>query len=313
MQYELHQRIENLGDDFFQQLHAEIGDEVDEEGFTAADQFPLRVLSLVNNSEDVESSMNKRGYQTIKGHTPTRWHSILVMLESLGTHRVAINRTLYRMTYRHSITQSEWDLIFELINFLKIFRSAVEVFSADTKATLSSTLVFRTEIIQSLKIKERDHEIIAELKKNIAENVDKRFPITDELLTASILDPRLSNLEIVEKELQKREISKFDFLKAQLIEIFPFGDTQSPTLQPDNSTSTTQKTKKKTPSLLTSLIQKHAYDSKKSSDASHFTKDIDEEIHKYFLTVIPLDGVEHFNLLQFWKDHNNSLPKLARL
>lgn len=135
------------------------------------------------------------------------------------------------------------------------------------------------------------------------------------MLTASILDPRLSSLDIVEKELDKREILRFQFLKDQLFEIFPCADTQSPPQQlekhPPTSTSTKSKTKKK--SLLTSLIQKHAYDSTTSSDVSQLSKDIDEEIHKYFLTVIPLDGIEHFDLLQFWKDHRSSLPKLAQL
>lgn len=119
------------------------------------------------------------------------------MMESLGTQRMAVFRTLYRLSSTLRISESEWELVQHLNKFLKIFRSAVEVFSFDRKPTISCTLVFRAEIENALIVNSKDHAIIAMLKKNMAESIDLRFPITEEMLIATILDPRLANLPIV--------------------------------------------------------------------------------------------------------------------
>jgi DNA primase len=76
-------------------------------------------------------------------------------------------------------------------------------------------------------------------------------------------------------------------------------------------TSARQQTKKKSStSTLTKLIQKHAYpgDDSNSEDAQ-----INEEIHKYLLTVIPEDAVEDFDVLKYWRDNQKSLPLLSHL
>lgn len=55
-------RVEKLGDDFFQTLTNDIGDDDgdDEEGFTAAENYPLSVISLVNDANDPLRSDTKR-------------------------------------------------------------------------------------------------------------------------------------------------------------------------------------------------------------------------------------------------------------
>lgn len=313
VQHELLKRVEDLGDDFFQALADDIGDDdEDTEGFSAAENYPLSVISLISNQDDPESSIGKKRYKTLKGHTPTRWHSILMMLESLGTQRLAVSRTLYRISSKYSITESDWDLVYQLIDFLKIFRSAVEVFSFDRKPTLPCTLVFRTEIVNALKINCKDHLLIVELKENMAENLDKRFPVTEELLIAAVLDPRLSNLPILSKELDKLEMSKFQFLKSQMMTISSSLGLQS--TQPEaQSPQTRSSNAKKPPSLLSTLIEKHAYEINESSNLKQIDRVVDEEIHKYFLTVIPKGEVESFDILQFWKNHSATSPNLAEL
>lgn len=317
MQHELFKRIEKLGDDFFQVLSDDIGDDgEDDDGFTTAENYPLSVMSLVNNPDDLQSSIAKKRYKTLKGHTPTRWHSILMMLESLGTQRLAVSRTLYRMSSIYCITESEWELIYQLIQFLKIFRSAVEVFSFDRKPTLSCTLVFRTEIENALKIDYKDHVMIVELKENMAKNLDNRFPITEEMLIAAILDPRLANLPIVAQQLDILGRSKFEFMKVQLLKLSRVSDQSMPPIvqsQPEVQSQPMKTRTKKPPSLLSTLIEKHAYTRSDSLNLDHVERGVEEEIHKYFVTVIPKEDVESFDILQFWKNHSTSLPTLAKL
>lgn len=309
VQHELLKRVENLGDDFFQMLTDDIGEE-DEDGFTTAENYPLSVISLVSNADDPRSSIEKQRYKTLKGHTPTRWHSILMMLESLGTQRLAVSRTLYRLNSKYTVSENEWELIYQLIEFLKIFRSAVEMFSFERKPTLPTTLVFRTEIIGALKVNEKNNSIMIKLKENLAKGLDNRFPVTEELLTASILDPRLSNLPVLQNELDKRDISKFEFLRLQVMKVS--SDVSVPVAPIDLPQPSLSKPKK-TASLLSTLIEKHAYNDTQSSDVEQTTREINEEIHKYFLTVIPKDVVDSFDILEFWKNNSKTLPKLAQL
>lgn len=314
MQHELLKRVEKLGDDFFQMLTDDIGDDgEDDEGFTAAENYPLRVISLVSDANDPQSSIAKKRYKTLKGHTPTRWHSILVMLESLGTQRLAVSRTLYRLSSTHSISESEWELVQQLIQFLKIFRSAVEIFSFDRKPTISCTLVFRAEIENALKVNSKDHIMVVNLKENLAESIDLRFPITEEILMATILDPRLANLPILARELEKVGMSKFEFVKSQLLKLPPISNqSNKPTVQPQPEIQLKTKSKKP-PSLLSTLIEKHAYTQSTTLNLVEDERAVKEEIHKYFITQIAKEDVERFDILQFWNNHRTSLPKLSRL
>ena len=249
-------------------------------------------------------TINKKRYKTIKGFTKTRWHSILIMLESLGSQRCAANRVLSKLEKPIYLSSEEWDLLYKLIDFLKNFRDAVESFSSEKHATLSNALVFRVEIENSLKRCENDHYIIAELKEKLLAALDKRFPISDEMLIATILDPRLHNFPRLLDELTKRKTTKFDLLKTEIIKVASNVVISKP-VKTDSQSSQTKK--KKEPSVLSKLIHKHSSNSSESNDFR------DEEMHKYFLTTIPEDDIDDFDLLLFWKNNCKSLPYLAEL
>lgn len=278
----------------------------DNEGFTAPERYPLNLVSLFNDPNEPSETIDKERYKTLKGFTKTRWHSILIMLESLGSQRVAVNRVLYLVKNPMTVATEEWDLIHELINFLRIFRDAVEMFSFEKKPTLSNALLFRIEIENSLKADRTDHHIIALLKKSMIAKLDKRFPVTKEMLIATLLDPRLQNLPKLLEEIRKRSISKFEFLKTECLEIIP------PQVQAEVVKESVASDKKR-PSTMTKLIQKHAYDNANEQSSTQEMRRVDEEIHKYFLTVIPKDEIERFDILKFWSDNCKSLPSLAEL
>ena len=190
----------------------------DDGGFTPSENVPLSVVALVSNSDNPLESVNKPQYHTLKGCTSTRWHSVLTILESLGCQKIAVNRLLFRLNHMDvALSEDQWTLVQQLIKFLKIFRSAVEMFSKEISPSLSSVLVFRTEIEASLKPCKNDHPCIAHLKINISLKLDYRFPITDEIIVASLLDPRQFNLKNLTEELRLRDSTRFEFLRKILL------------------------------------------------------------------------------------------------
>lgn len=175
------------------------------------------------------------------------------------------------------------------------------------------------EIESALTPDDKDHYLIAELKEKMMEKLDYRFPITDEILIGTLLDPRLQNLPRLHKELNKRNTTKLEFLKKEILKIVPISETTHSTEQCDsksnkNSPEVSQASnKRKKSSILTNLIKKHAYEKSESNEPTNQDSKVDEEIHKYFLTMIPEKEIEDFNILTFWRNHKTSLPLLCEL
>lgn len=72
----------------------------------------------------------------------------------------------------------KWPIIESLCNFLRLFKRAVEILSAEKYVTLSCASVLRIENDEILKLgSENVH--VESLKKHLRENIDKRFPIDD--------------------------------------------------------------------------------------------------------------------------------------
>ena len=118
-----------------------------------------------------------------------------------------------------------------------VFQEAVEMFSSEKKPTLSSALIFRIEIESVLTPNENDHCIIQELKEKMLSRVDYRFPITDEILIGTLLDPRLQNLPRLQSELEKRNLTKFQFLKNEIMKILPTTEKSNPDDQHEPSST----------------------------------------------------------------------------
>lgn len=105
-------------------------------------------------------------------------------------------------------------------------------------------------------------------------------------------------------------MSKFEF---KSLKLSPISDQSTePLLQSQPEIQSQSKTKKP-PSLISTLIEKHADTQNDSLNLGVVERGIEEEIHKYFITQIAKEDVETFDILQLWKNHSTSLPKLARL
>ena len=73
------------------------------------------------------------------------------MLESVVKNQELIERCLSRLRqFDKMLSDADWKIIENLVEFLKIFRSATEVLSGATYPTTSLILLFRVEIAAAL-------------------------------------------------------------------------------------------------------------------------------------------------------------------
>lgn len=264
--------------------------ELDDEGFNALDDVPLSVLNSINVN-DISGSLVYRRNLTLKNSTPTRWHSVLALLESFNSQNAAINKLLSKDKKYDLILSDEEDLIiFKLQEFLQKFKDGVNCMSGDKYVSLSLCLVLRTEIEEILTETPNDHYLIAKLKKNMAERLNYRFPVTDILITASLLDPRFHNLKSVDSFLKENLITKTDFLKQQFKNL----------IGEEYLLTTTDPAHQTSGSKILNLAKKHSKNSSRNSD-------IDKECHILFSLTSDQDP------LLFWKEKYAAMPLLTKL
>lgn len=265
--------------------------ELDNEGYNALDDIPLSVLNSINTN-DISGSLVHRRNLTLKNSTPTRWHSVLALLESFNSQKAAIYKLLSKdKKYDLILSEEEDIIIFKLQEFLQKFKDGVNCMSGDKYVSISLCLILRTEIEEILTEEPNDHYLIAKLKQNMARRLEYRFPVTDILVTASLLDPRFNNLKSVDSYLNEKILSKSDFLKIQFKNLI--GEEYS-------AQSTTELSQATGSSKLLNLARKH------SQNSSHHS-DMDKECHILFSITSDQDA------LTFWKEKSAALPILTRL
>lgn len=285
VQKEILSKINNLDE----LLSAEDDDwELDNEGYNALDDVPLSVLNSINVN-DISGSLVHRRNLTLKNSTPTRWHSVLALLESFNSQKAAINKLLSKDKKYDLILSDEEDLvIFKLQEFLQKFKDGVNCMSGDKYVSLSLCLVLRTEIEEILTEDPKDHYLVAKLKQNMTRRLEYRFPVTDILITASLLDPRFQNLKRVDSFLNEKFLTKSEFLKKQFQSLIGEEFFQSSITQTSSS------------SKILNLAKKHSTNSSLHSD-------IDKECHILFSLTSDQDA------LMFWKEKSSAMPVLTKL
>lgn len=89
--------------------------------------------------------------------------------------------------------------------------------STDKNASINVALVLRSELDDCLQDADGDSLAITQMKTHMKEQFDKRFPVTDLILAASIMDPRFMNLKIVDEELKRKDQNKIEFLSQMVL------------------------------------------------------------------------------------------------
>ncbi|CAG4952996.1 unnamed protein product [Parnassius apollo] len=244
---------------------------------------------------------------TIKTSTSTRWHSILMMLKSIcnDANRQPINTLLNEIgRYDLVLHDTEYETIQALIKFLENFKKIVDVLSSETQPTMNLVLVFRSEVKRLLEESNDDEPlVIARLKNNMLEGLESRFPLTDVVVAATLLDCRFHAIHEIDEFMQKREVTKVSFLSTMVRSRLTTEDIRQNEVidyakaGPTSSASSSN--------FLLDLARKH------SSTQRDSGSDVENECWKYFSTACPED-LEPYggNVLQYWKDRKTSMPSL---
>lgn len=244
---------------------------------------------------------------------PTRWHCILEMLESIIfiCNREQMNNNLQRVEKNElKLTQYEWRLIEDLVQFLKRFREVVEIMTFSGSCSFNVALVFRTEILDILNsMVSNESMILINIKQNMLANVDRRFPVTPSMVAAALLDSRFICLSVVDSYLAAQGMTKVNFLAAYVKEIIKGGIfVEEIKMEKERVIDTSAATivGKTPPSILTKLSLKHSNNIPQNMPIDP----IDQECWRYLASAAqPIDG----NLLSYWNEKRHTFPWLSAL
>lgn len=110
------------------------------------------------------------------------------------------------------MTNVEWNILKELVDFLKHFEVITAIFSGDKYVTLNYYVIFRQEIRALLESEPQDSDAIRSLKNNMLKELEYRFPLSNDVVLASLLDPRFQNLLDVRNYLKSMVMSPVEFI-----------------------------------------------------------------------------------------------------
>ena len=111
------------------------------------------------------------------------------MVESLLHMRSEVSSALKAIgEYDMCLRAQDWVLLEEMATFLRTFRGLTELVSSST-TSLSLTPIIRAEVTDACKPKSTDSDELKAMKSKISNNWDQRFPLTTNVMLATLLDP----------------------------------------------------------------------------------------------------------------------------
>lgn len=234
---------------------------------------------------------------TLKKDCPTRWNCLLSMLESLLINQKLIERCLSRLRlFDKMFSDDEWEIIMNLVQFLRVFKTATEVLSGSKYPTISLVLLFRAEIVAAIADLPYDCVMVKSMKQRMRQALNHRLPITELNVVAALLDPSQRNLTSLQDFITAHETTAVELLSKALDKYVGVGGLQaSPEAvggqAPDGSPAPWKKAKN-------DLLSKHV--------TSASTQD--REIQQFRCLSLAPDDV-----LAWWSTQKETYPKLSML
>ncbi|XP_065320424.1 zinc finger BED domain-containing protein 4-like [Gordionus sp. m RMFG-2023] len=251
------------------------------------------------NNRNVITPTNLYNTKTLKLNCPTRWHSILIMLESVrSVNKNPINNVLNKIGNQClKLFNNEWDMTDELYAVLIPFLESVEYFYSQKGSTINLGLLFRSEIETHIQINISDSSDIICLKENMQKTLDHRFPITELQILATLLNPRFQNLKIVSEYLNSNSTTSLQFLTRHLKLLENDKNAQSEIQVEDNGETSS--------SYIAKIARKHSIP---GSDYNNISN-LEQECH----ILLSQNNIPEEDALTFWKKKQLELPRLANL
>jgi len=130
----------------------------------------------------------------LQNDIPTRWNSSLDMISSLIHLRDEVSNALKQTgNYDMCLRAHEWAVLEELRVFLQAFATMTDLVSSRI-TTLSLIPLIRAEIADACSLDDRDCDEVKSLKKLVARNMDKRLPLTKDVILSTLFDPSTKSI-----------------------------------------------------------------------------------------------------------------------
>lgn len=191
----------------------------------------------------------------------------------------------------------EWEVIKQLVEFLRVFRKATELLSGSEYTTSSIALLLRTEIVSALKDSDADGDVLKEFKRNMRARLDHRFPVNDIHVCAAILDPSQRNLATVQEYLDEHETTAVQFL-SDMLNKYVCSEPEDIIVSASSGGGSESEREPAWKKTKLHLIAKHA-----SASSSN-----NRELQQYRCMSVISD-----DLLQWWKLQTETFPRLRVL
>lgn len=258
-----------------------------------------------------EPDENNKKSKSLKLDVKTRWNSTVPMIESILSSKKSVVKLMLQKT-DHSdlvLSNAEYGLLKELLGFLKNFEVITAIFSGARYATLNFYVLFRQEIRSLLEPEPQDSIPIKELKENMLQKVDYRFPLSDIKIIASLLDPRFQNLLDVKNYIKSCNCSSVEFIQKYCNNYDVIKSHSNPKVKNVPDCDVTKSGVKK--SYIDDMVEKH---STLSSVASNMSSARQSELTRECFLLLSMGGVvEVKDILSFWKDNSKTMPLLSEV
>ncbi|OXA42416.1 Zinc finger BED domain-containing protein 1 [Folsomia candida] len=263
------------------------------------------ILALDDQYDTMLLDENCTGtFTTLKRDVPTRWNSIQTMLTSFLENRAIIKDVLERhQLYEKILLPNEIKAAIEIKKVLEFFEIATDVLQGSSYPSIHLSLLIRSEIVDRISMQDADSDLTKSIKKTLLSHLEHRFPVTEDIVCACLLDPGMKRLTIIETYLAEKNQSKLKFLM-QMCKSYgtPVRGAIVHKEGAENDVKDEPKTKKKKNfvDIKNELLKKHSLVIPDES--------LDAEVKKYLLVAISSEDV-----LDWWRKNEYGFPNLANL
>ena len=124
---------------------------------------------------------------SLKSSCPTRWKSMLHMIDSILQLKDAVNLLKQIGNAELCLHNDEFDFLTKLSSFLRPFEEFADLFSR-SESSLSLIPTMKSRIKRNCIVKTNDNENIKIIKAAVLAKVDARFPDSDYVKLHQVLD-----------------------------------------------------------------------------------------------------------------------------
>lgn len=241
--------------------------------------------------------------KSLKQESETRWNSKLEMLESVYNQFELIKDILNDKDELHRIENIDFDILVDLVNFLKIFKEASNCLEASKNPTLHLVIPWYKTLKEHCKISQQDSEVLKQIKKIVNEKITLKYKIEELHKLAIFFNPKMKQLKILDSDdiiRIKDQIREHYSLICEVNNIDSNDDNDD--LYVDSPKRLTKKLCKKS--------SREFIDFSEYYDSSDNENSLDE-IDQYLACKVSKDT--NLDILKWWKDHEKEYPKLSIL